>query len=56
MSKKKHFVYLSWVCIYIYIHICIYVTRYHERYTKSLAANGATGLNKLCDPILSILS
>ena len=27
-----------------------------KRYTKSLAANGATRLNKLCDLILSILS
>ena len=33
-----------------------YVTRYHDRYTKSLAANGATRLNKLCSSILSILS
>ena len=42
------------VCVCVCV--CIYVTRYHERYTKSLAANGATRLNKLCDPILSILS
>ena len=32
------------------------VTRYHEKYTKSLAANGATRLNKLCGLILSISS
>ena len=38
------------------IHQVIIVTRYHERYTKSLAANSATHLSKLCDPILLILS
>ena len=32
------------------------VTRNHKRYTKSLAANGATCLKILCDPILSIWS
>ena len=36
--------------------VCVCVTRYHERYTKSRAANGATCLKMLCDPILSISS
>ena len=38
------------------VNLQTYVTRYHERYTKSLAANSTTRLNKLCDPILSISS
>ena len=44
----------KWITRKLQMHT--YVTCYHKRYTKSLAANGATRLNKLCDPILSILS